>query len=593
MARRGLTIVFTLLGVALVVSMAGMSALYLLFGREPAVPANATLTLRLGGDLAEVAPADIVGYISGGARTATVRSLIDNLRKAKVDARVSAVLLKPTGFTTPFWGKVQELRDAVLDFKKSGKPIYAYLEYGGDRDYYLASAADKVFLMPSSSLDLTGVATYALFLRGTLDKVGAYPDLHHIGDYKTASNTFTEKAYTAAHREMDLSLNRDLYDQIIRGIADARTKSEAAVRALIDEGPFVPADALRAGLIDDVAYEDQVKEKLRTAAGQSATSPEIDSDGYARVSARSLGLDRGPRIAVIYAAGAIVSGRSGSDPLNGAAVGSDTLIKYIRDVRRDSSIRAIVLRIDSPGGSAGASDAIWRELMIARNERADRPIVASMSDLAASGGYYIAMPAHAIVAQPSTLTGSIGIFGGKFVTGGVYEKLGARIDSVSSGRRAEMNSPARRYSADETKKVQEQLQAFYDQFIEKVAESRRSTPEQIDQIAQGRVWTGRQAKDNGLVDALGGLEAAIAMAKERAKIPKDSGVELVPYPPRKSLYELLSEELAGGGEQAAVSAWVSANVSSTELDALRALRGPLARFRRGEPLALMPFTFLR
>ncbi len=193
MARRGFTIVFTLLGVALVVSMAGVFALYFLFGREPAVPANATLTLRLGGDLAEVAPADIIGYVSGGARTPTVRSLIDNLRKAKVDARVSAVLLKPTGFTTPFWGKIQELRDAVLDFKKSGKPIYAYLEYGGDRDYYLASAADKVFLMPSSSLDLTGVATYALFLRGTLDKVGAYPDLHHIGDYKTASNTFTEK----------------------------------------------------------------------------------------------------------------------------------------------------------------------------------------------------------------------------------------------------------------------------------------------------------------------------------------------------------------------------------------------------------------
>jgi protease-4 len=593
MARRRFTIIFTVIGVAVVVSMTALFAIYLLFGRVPPVPRNAMLTFHVGGDLAEVAPADIVGYVSGGARTPTVRALVDNLRKAKADPRITAVLLKPSGFTTPFWGKIQELRDAVLDFKKSGKPVYAFLEYGGDRDYYLATAADKVFLMPSSSLELTGVATYALFLRGTLDKVGAYADLHHIGDYKTAPNTFTEPGYTDAHREMDLSLNRDLFGQIVQAIAEGRNQSVAQVRAVLDEGPFLPEQAVRAGLVDELAYEDQVKAKLRAAAGQSATGPEIDTSQYARVSARSLGLDRGPRVAVIYAAGAIVGGRSGSDPLSGAAVGSETLIRYIRDVRRDDSIRAIVLRIDSPGGSAGASDAIWRELMLAREERADRPIVASMSDLAASGGYYLAMAAHAIVAQPSTLTGSIGIFGGKLVTGGVYEKLGANLESVGTGRRAEMHSPARRYTPDEVQKIQEQLQAFYDQFIAKAADARGTTPEQIDRLAQGRVWTGRQAKENGLVDALGGLEAAIAVAKERANIPADSGVELVTYPPRKSFLEVLSEELAGGGQQAAIGAWVAANVSSAELDALRALRGPLAWFRRGEPLALMPFTVLR
>ena len=192
------------------------------------------------------------------------------------------MLLKPTGFESPFWGKVQEIRDAVLDFKKSGKPIYAYLEYGGDREYYLATAADKIFLMPSTPLDLTGVATYELFLRGTLDKIGAYPDLHHIGDYKTAVNTFTEKGYTPAHKEMDESLNRDLYEQIVRGIADGRKKNEADVRTLIDEGPFLPEDALRAGLVDDVAYEDQVDEKLRGGERARARST---SDDYARVSA--------------------------------------------------------------------------------------------------------------------------------------------------------------------------------------------------------------------------------------------------------------------------------------------------------------------
>jgi protease-4 len=569
--------------------MAGFFALYLLIGGEPAVPANATLTLRVGGDIAETLPDDVFGYLSG-VRVTTLRGVVDNLRKAKVDGRISAVLLKPTGFSTPYWGKVQEVRDAILDFRKSGKRLYAYLEYGTDRDYYLASAADRVFLMPSSHLDLTGIASYELFLRGTLDKIGVVPDLHHIGEYKTASNTFTERDFTPAHKEMSDSLNRDLYDQIVRGIADGRGKSEEDVRALIDQGPFLPENALRAGLIDDVAYEDQVAAKVRDDGVESGR--DIDSDDYGRIDPASLGLGRGPRMAVIYAAGTIVSGRSGFDPINGPVVGSETLIEYIRRARRDSSIRAVVLRIDSPGGSATASDAVWRELMITRTERADRPIVASMSDLAASGGYYIAMPAHAIVAQPTTLTGSIGIFGGKFVTGGTYGKLGANIGTTSIGRHAEMNSPSRPYNAEELKKVQEQLQSFYDQFVEKVAKSRNSTPERIDQVAQGRVWTGRQAKQHGLVDALGGLADAIALAKERAKIPADSDVELVVYPARKSFYEIVTDAFSGTGEQAALR-WMAANLTAAELDALRTTRGPASLFRRGELLALMPFTFLR
>src|SRR6516165_7640621 len=588
MARRGLTLLFTLLGVAVFVSIAGFVALYLLFGREPAVASNTTLVLQVGGDLAEVAPGDVVGYLRG-VRTPTVRSVVATLRKAKADSRIRAVLLKPAGFSSPFWGKVQEIRDAVLEFRKSGKPVYAYLEYGGDRDYYLATAAEKIFLMPSAPLDLTGVATYELFLRGTLDKIGAYPDLHHIGDYKTAINTLTQKGFTPAHKEMDESLNRDLYDQIVRGIADGRKKNDAEIRQRFDEGPFLPEDALHAGLIDDVAYEDQVNDKLQ--AGERRRR--VDGDEYARVSLTSVGLNRGPRVAVIYATGTITSGKSGFDPVNGAAVGSDTLIEHIRQARRDSGVRAIVLRVDSPGGSAAASDAIWRELVIAKNERADRPLVVSMSDLAASGGYYIAMPAQAIVAQPSTLTGSIGIFGGKVVTGGVYQKLGARIESTSVGRNAELDSPVRPYNPSELKKLNEQLQAFYDQFVEKVAESRHTTPEKIDAIAQGRVWTGRQAKENQLVDELGGLDRAIAIAKQRAKIPAETEVELVVYPARRSFYELLADQLSSPGEGIAVATWLNANLSKSEIEALRVMRSPLALFRRGEVLALMPFTFLR
>ena len=588
MARRGIALVVLLIGAALFVAIVGFTLLYFIVGREPTVPAHAVLVLRIGGDLAEVAPADVVGYLRG-VRTQTVRSIVDNLRKAKVDARVSTLLVKPTGFSSPYWAKVQEIRDAVLDFKKSGKPVYAYLESGGNREYYLATAADKVFLMPTGTLDLTGIATYALFLRGTLDKIGAYPDLHHIGDFKTASNTLTEKGYTAAHKAMDQALNRDIYDQLVRGIAEGRKKNDADVRTLLDEGPFLPEDALRAGLVDDVAYQDQVDDKVGAGRGER----HVDGDDYAQVSLTSVGLNRGPRVAVIYATGTITSGKSRYDPVNGTVLGSETLIDYIREVRRDNAVRAIVLRIDSPGGSASASDAIWRELTIARTERADRPLVASMSDVAASGGYYIAMPAQAIVAQPSTLTGSIGIYGGKVVTGGTYEKLGAHVESTSVGRNAEIDSPTRPYNAEELKKVQAQLQAFYHQFVEKAAQSRHSQPEKIDALAQGRVWTGRQARQNGLVDDVGGLDRAIAIAKQRAKIPAGSEVELTVYPPRKSFYTLLSEQLSGSSDQMAAGAWMATNLARNELEALRALRGPLAIFRRGEPLALMPFTVLR
>ena len=588
MARRGSTIILTLLGVIVLCSVAMFVALILLVGRGPSVPSNATLTLRLGGDLAETSPDNVVGYLSG-TRTPIVRAIVDNLRKAKVDRRVATVLLKETGFTTPYWGKIQEIRDAILDFKKSGKPIYAYLEYGGDRDYYLATAADKVFMLPSSPLDLTGVATYELFFRGTLDKIGAYPDIHRIGDYKTAANTFTEKTMTRAHREMDESLNRALYDQIVAGIAAGRNKPEAEVRALIDDGPFLADQAKRLGLIDDVAYEDQVEEKLQPGSNKKR----VNGEDYATVATSSVGLDRGPRIAVIYASGAIVGGESGFDPLNGSVLGSDTLIEYIRQARRDSSIRAIVLRIDSPGGSAAASDAIWRELMIAKQERANRPIVASMSDLAASGGYYIAMPADAIVAQPATLTGSIGIFGGKFITGGAYEKLGMHIESTSIGKHAEMNSPVRPYNESELKKITEQLDEFYQQFVERAAESRHSTPEKIDRLAQGRVWTGSQARENGLVDELGGLDQAIAVAKARANIDAGSSVEIVAFPGRKSVFQIMSEQLTRSEERSMAGFLAAANLSSAERQALRALRGPLSLFRRGELLALMPMAFLQ
>jgi len=578
-ARRGVWLVIILIVLAVSISAIGLLLLASAVGREPDVAANSTLVLRIGGDLNEMEPGGVLGQFIEAPPT--VRGVVEMIRKAKVDKRISSLILKPSG-AGALWGKVQEVRDAVADFRRSGKPAIAYLEYGGEQEFYLASVCDKVFLMPTATLDLTGVASYELFLRGMLDKIGAYPDALHIGEYKTASNTLTEHTYTAAHREMAESLNTDLYQQLVRGIAEGRRKTEAEVKSLIDHGPFLPEDALKAGLIDDLAYEDEVDDKVKLASGKVHY---VDMNDYRQVSPTSLGLNHGPRIAVIYASGIIASGKSNYDSPSGAVVGSETIGEYLRKARADSTIKAIVLRVDSPGGSALASDVIWREVMLTRNQK---PIVASMSDVAASGGYYIAMPAHAIVAEPSTLTGSIGVVMTKFVIDGTLKKLGLNMEGVSQGRYAEMYSPVRPFSPEERARVAENMQATYDTFVEKAAQGRNTTPEKIDAIGQGRVWTGRQAKQIGLVDELGGLDRAVALAKQRAKIAQDTEVEIVVYPPKKSFYDIVRDPF--GTDRAST---LGSLLGLGNPRVMQALAAPLQVFRRGEPLALMPNVFIR
>jgi protease-4 len=579
--RRGVWIVLILIGLAVMVSAAGVVLMYTAVGREPQVAGNSTLVLRVDGDLPEMESASVFGQLFESPPT--VRSIVDALRKAKVDRRISAVIVRPTG-TAALWGKVQEVRDAIADFRRSGKPIVAYMEYGGEQEFYLSSACDKVFLMPTASLDLTGIATYELFLRGMLDKIGAYPDALHIGDYKTASNNFTEHTYTPAHREMAESLNSDLYQQLIRGIAEGRHKSEAEVKALIDHGPFLPEDALKAGLIDDLAYEDQVDDKVKLSP--SGSPHYIDISDYRQVSTSSVGLDRGPRIAVIYAVGVIASGKSSYDSPSGLVVGADTINEYLRRARADAAVKAIVLRIDSPGGSALASDVIWREVSLTRQQK---PVVVSMSDVAASGGYYIAMPASAIVAEPSTLTGSIGVVLTKFAIGGTLNKLGMNMEGVSNGKYADLYSPVRAFTPEERAMMMANMQATYDTFVEKAAQGRNTTPERIDAIAQGRVWTGRQAKEIGLVDELGGLERAISIAKQRAKIPQDSGVEIVTYPGKRSFYDVLRNPFGPSD----FGATLGALLGIRDPRMIASLAAPLQVFRRGEPLAIMPNVFVR
>ena len=275
------------------------------------------------------------------------------------------------------------------------------------------------------------------------------------------------------------------------GIAEGRKKSEDEVRTLFDQGPFVAAKALAAGLVDELAYEDELDDRVPELGGGS--DRRIEGSDYQRISPESAGVRPRSRIAVLYIVGTIASGKGGFDPVNGSIAGSESIVEQIRKIRDDNSIKAIVLRIDSPGGSSVASDVIWRELTITREDNPGRPIVTSMSDLAASGGYYIAVPADAIVAQPGTLTGSIGIFGGKIVIGGTLGKAGIGTETVTSGANADMYSPFTPFTPPQRAKVEEFMQDFYKGFVGKVAESRKSTPDAIHAVAQGRVWTGRQA----------------------------------------------------------------------------------------------------
>ena len=572
---RGARIVISIVVVAALVSMAAVAGLVVFATRGPEVPDGSVLWLRVPAALSERQPDDLFSQI-GGPR-ATLGAVVGALRMAAADDRIRAVVLAPSPQPLP-WATAQELRGAVEAFRESGKRIAAYLEYGGSRAYYLAAACDEVFLAPTSTLDLVGVATYELFARAMLDKVGAYPDMLHAGEFKTAANIYTEQTFTPEHREMTEALTHDFFDQLALGIARGRRMLLADLRALIDEGPFLPRDALARGLVDGLLYEDELLERL--AEDGEPVEPLSLAD-YRRVDPASLGLGEGPKLAVVHVVGTITHGRSA-----GGTAGAATLMEAVRAAREDDDVEAIVVRINSPGGGAIASDLIWREIALAGE---DKPVVASMSDLAASGGYYVAMPADVIVAQPGTLTGSIGVVGGKLALGGAFEKLGVAVEEVSAGRMAGINSPVNPYSDAARERLQQIVDAIYEEFLARAADGRGMTRDAVHAVGQGRVWTGRQALNLGLVDELGGMDAAVAAARRLAGIDAGREVTLVPYPRPRTFLETLSDGL----DVRAAAGLLQALLPASRLAAgAGAAAAPLRLFRPGEPLALMPYVYV-
>ena len=586
--RKTVLIIFGILGAVVLVVFIGIAILWSsLSGGEPSIRDNSVLTLRVSGSLPDYSPDDPFKKFFGGPDQ-SLSGLVMQFKKAKVDKRIKAILLD-INMSGVGWGKAEEIRDAITDFRTSGKPVYAYIEFGLNKEYYIATACDKIIVPPPGELFINGLAADVMFFRGSLDKLGIYPDIFQIGKYKSAGDTFTQKQMTDAHREVVNALLDDLFNRYVNAIAQARKKTPEEVRTLIDNAPYNAAKAKEAGLIDEALYKDDVEKQFKQMLGYKETDTfvAVRSSDYRDVRPESLGLNKGERIAVIYASGDIGSGSSANSPSGDQSIGSDTVAKALNDAAADKTIKAIVLRVDSPGGSGLASDIIWHAVDAANQKK---PVVVSMSDVAASGGYYISASASKIIAQPSTITGSIGVVAGKPVMRGFYDWLGVSNEYVLRGKTAGMFRETEKFSDEERVKFEEWIKTtYYQDFVPKVAKGRNKDAQYIDSIAQGRVWTGQQAKDRGLVDDFGGLDKAVEVAKQLAKIPADKGVErvILPYP-TTFLQQLLSGSNENSNTQLEQQRAVYAALPE---DARRALRymALMDRMKNGETMLLMPF----
>jgi protease IV len=489
------------------------------------------LELDLTDGIAEEPPADPVSALV--VRRPRLADVLDALRRARADTRVKALVAKVGGRPIAL-ARVQELRSAIAEFGRAGKTTVAWAEtFGefspGNAAYYLATAFDRICLQPSGDLGLTGIRLEQWFYRGAMDKLGLEYEVAKRYEYKNAADRLTERGFTGPAREALERLAASLTGQLTGAIAERLNISAEQARGLIDNGPYIALEALEAGLVDALGYRDEVYAQVRESAGPGAYLLYLGRYQRSRAlaeRARKLPEPGERVIAVIYASGPIRRGRSGRGPLAGGGMGSDTVAAALRAAVADRRARAIVLRVNSPGGSYVASDTIWREVVRARES--GTPVVVSMGDVAASGGYYIAMAADAIVAQPGTVTGSIGVLTGKPVTASLLERAGITTDSVTEGAHADMFTTTRPFSNDEWLKINSWLDRIYEDFTSKVASSRNMTREQVHDVARGRVWTGADAAGNGLVDQLGGLETAVALARRQAGLPDTAPVRLYP-----------------------------------------------------------------
>ncbi|HXP21437.1 MAG TPA: signal peptide peptidase SppA [Streptosporangiaceae bacterium] len=505
------------------------------------------LELDLTEGILEARPSDPLSAVLS-RHHAAIADVVTGLRQARADDRVKALVVKVGGRPIGL-GMVQELRAAVKRFREAGKLTVAWAEsFGefstGNVPYYLATAFETIYLQPSGDLGLTGLAVERVFLRGALDKLGVTFDVGARYEYKSAAEQLTERGFSGPAREATERMTKSVTEQLTQAIAERGQISAEAAVSLINSGPFLADQARAAGLVDALGYRDEVYAWVRKRAGAGATLLYLSRYQRSREllhRAKRMTAPRQQSVALIHATGAIRRGRSGRSPMSGAAMGSDSVTATLRAAVADPRIQAILLRVNSPGGSYVASDSIWREVVRARN--AGKPVVVSMSDVAASGGYYISMAADAIVAQPGTVTGSIGVVFGKPALGEMLGKAGVTTDSVVEGEHAAMFSTTHPFTDAEWVLVNNWLDHVYADFTGKVAAGRGLSAKRVHELARGRVWTGADALECGLIDEIGGLEDAAAIARRRAGLPDSAPLD--PFPgvnPLDRLRPALSSE---------------------------------------------------
>ena len=521
---------------------------------ETALPIKKYVEFTLSGTYADTKVVSTFGTSS----TKTLRGLFKKLDTLKTDDEIAGVIFKIEGVSIG-WATLQEIRNKLHEFRAAGKETIGYLEGGGNAEYLLAATMDRVVLMPAGSLNLTGLRAEILFYKGLLDKLDIQADMLAMGKYKSGVEPYMREDMSDAFRESMTTVLDDLYSQLLSHIAESRESITVENASdLMDRGPFTAEEALQEKLVDALQYYDELVDTLKTASTDEdvqVVEPNYerkrkmpDMNSFAGLiqlfnmlsPPQRTQSDAGEnQIALIYANGPILPDVE-SLFASMSVIMPDTLKKAFEKARTDDAVRAVVLRVDSPGGSALASDLIWREVMLTQREK---PVVVSMGDVAASGGYYIAMAAGTIVAHPSTLTGSIGVFGGKLNMKGLYNKVGLTKEIITHGQNATLYSDYGGFTPTERERVEKMMRTIYEEFVGKAATGRDKSFDEIDEIAQGRVWTGKRAKELGLVDEFGGLETALSIAKEQAGFTEEDEVNLIILPKQKPFFEQLLEEM--------------------------------------------------
>ncbi len=526
-------------------------------GGAPSIADGSYLLVPVRGSYAEGKPPGLLAKLIEDRNR--LLDLLEDLDKAAHDDRIKGVVVKVGALDTG-WGQTEEIRQALTRIKATGKKVIGFLDgagFGGNKEYYLASVADEIYMPPAASSLLNGLSAQYVFLGGMWEKIDVALEVKQIREYKTFGDMLSRRTMSNAHREMADSILDDINAEFLGKLAEARGLSVAELQTIVDASPSTPEAFVDSGLADGVKFLDQVRSDL----GGKAPAAFVDDDDYRRVSRGSLGLGGGAQIAVIHASGILLSGKSRHGSGLGDTVGSDTIIKALRDAAGNRKVKAIVLRIDSPGGSPHAADEIWHAVARARK---DKPVIASLGDVAASGGYYIAAAADRIITDASTLTGSIGVVMYKPNIAGLLGRAGIGTESLSRGRYARLLDITKGFDRAELNLISEQMESIYALFLARVADGRHSTVKATDTIGKGRVWTGNQAVANGLADELGGIHDAIRSAAEKAGLKNPDKAEIVYYPKAGSLTDQLLNFRSMGAQAWIPRSWsrLAATVSS-------------------------------